>query len=157
MALVDQVVQAGYPCGLFQCTATPGGIGDLWANDNAYAYIDACGPSCKVANVGAKSGKVILVGLSQGALSVLGYAGRYPANVAAVQAYLPNTSLAASKANGGYTAQVNAAYGGNYTDATYGAQHSPEIQMNAATNPYTTESHTCNAVFAPAAEQTAQS
>lgn len=135
--MVDQIVQAGYPAALFQCSANPAGIGDLWANDSAYSYIDAMRTYMQSPEIGARSGKVVLVGLSQGALNVLAYAGRYPANVAGVQAYLPNTSLAATKANSGYTAAVNAAYGGNYTDAAYGAQHSPEIQMNAATNPYT--------------------
>ena len=137
VAVVDQVVQAGYPCAMFQPTATPTGIGDLWANDNCYSFIDAMRTYMQGAAVGAKAGKVVLLGVSQGALNALAYAGRYPANVAGVQAYLPNTSLAATKANSGYTAQVNAAYGGNYTDATYGAQHSPEIMMNAAANPYT--------------------
>ena len=135
--LVDQIVQAGYPCGLIQPTATPTGIGNLWANDNAYSFIDAMKTYLQGSEVGARAGKIVVVGLSQGALNALAYAGRYPEKVAAVQAYLPNTSLAATKAAAGYTASLNSAYGGNYTDATYGAQHSPEIMMNLATNPYT--------------------
>ena len=112
VALVDQVVQAGYPCALFQPTTTPTGIGDLWANDKLlqlhrrYAHLHARRGSRR------EGGQSRTPRCLPGALNALAYAGRYPANVAGVQAYLPNTSLAATKANSGYTAAVNAAYGG---------------------------------------------
>lgn len=135
--LISQIVEAGYPVAAVQASSTIGGAGNLWANDKAYGFIDAMRIYMQSTAVGAKSGKVILVGLSQGALNVLAYAGRYPANVAAVQAYLPNTSLAGTAATPGYSASVNAAYSGGYSDAIYGATHSPEIMMNNSTNPYT--------------------
>ena len=136
LPLVNQILAAGNPVAFFQASQAVGGIGTCWANDNCYGFFEAARATL-AATYGAKAGKVIVVGLSQGALDVLAYAGKYPANVAAVQAYLPNTNLAASAADSGYGPSVNAAYSGSYSDGTYGATHSPDVMRTNPTNPYT--------------------
>ena len=59
---------------------------------------------------------------------VLAWAGQNPTLAGAVTAYLPNTDLAATAANGTYGPSVNAAYGGKYVQGTHGANHNPITQ-----------------------------
>lgn len=136
LPLINQILAAGNPVAFFQASLDANGIGTCWANDSCYGFFDAA-KSKLASSYGAKSDKVITVGLSQGALDALAYAGKNPANVAAVQAYLPNTNIAATQANSSYTATVNSAYGGSYSDSSYGATHSPDVMRTNSTNPYT--------------------
>lgn len=126
--LMKQLLDAGYPVAAFQASSTVGGAGDLWANDACYTMISAMRTYLQSSAVGAKAGKVGLVGLSQGALDVLAWAGQNPTLAGAVTAYLPNTDLAASAANSTYGPSVNAAYGGKYVEGTHGANHNPITQ-----------------------------
>ncbi len=126
--VVQQLLDAGYPVAAFQASSTVGGIGNLWANDACYAMIAAMRTYLQSSAVGAKAGKIGLVGLSQGALDVLAWAGQNPTLTGGVTAYLPNTDLAATAAHPTYGASVDSAYGGNYVQGTHGATHSPITQ-----------------------------
>ena len=128
LPLINQILAAGNPVAFFQASSTGGGAGDLWANDACYTMISAMRTYLQSSAVGAKAGKVGLVGLSQGALDVLAWAGQNPTLAGAVTAYLPNTDLAATAANATYGPSVNAAYGGKYIEGTHGANHNPITQ-----------------------------
>ena len=129
--LVKQIVDAGYPVLAIQATSTVGGAGNLWANDACYAMIAAARTYLQSTAIGAKAGKVGLVGLSQGALDVLAWAGESPTLTGGVTAYLPNSDLAATAAHPSYSASVNAAYGGAYNESTHGPTHNPITQASA--------------------------
>ena len=129
--LIKQFLDAGHPVLAFQASSTVGGAGNLWANDACYAMIAAARTYLQSTAVGAKSGKVILSGLSQGTLDVLAWAGENPSLVAAITGYLPNTDLAATAQAAGYSASVASAYGGSYVQGTHGPTHNPITQASA--------------------------
>lgn len=81
----------------------------------AVAYIE---------NSWGASGAVTLVGGSMGALGALGYTRLYPERVRAVAGIIPGLDLADLMLRGA-AADINAAYGGAYNDATDGPTHSP--------------------------------
>lgn len=77
--------------------------------------------------------RVVLVGGSMGALGALGYARLYPQKVRAVAGIIPGLDLADLMLRGA-AADINAAYGGAYNDATDGPTHSP-VQYAASLDP----------------------
>lgn len=105
--------------------------GDGWGNMTHQGYIERARLYLN-SQMGC-SGPVTLVGVSMGGGASLAYARNpsYASNVRAVCGIIPVISLAALKTI--FTSSVNAAYGGNYTDAAYGANHSPIIFGNAST------------------------
>lgn len=77
--------------------------------------------------------RVTLVGGSMGCLGALGYARLYPERVRAVVGIIPGLDLADLMLRGA-AADINAAYGGAYNDATDGPTHSP-VQYAADLGP----------------------
>lgn len=77
--------------------------------------------------------RVTLVAGSMGMLGALGYARLYPQKVRAVAGIIPGLDLADLMLRGA-AADINAAYGGAYNDATMGPTHSP-VQYAASLSP----------------------
>lgn len=104
------------------CAATPGGSLH-WGNANARG--NAINLKNYLQTAYGTSGKVGLVATSMGSLLALNFAMENPTLVSWVACMLPALNLADLKANSGYASEINAAYSGNYTDATFGATSSP--------------------------------
>lgn len=70
---------------------------------------------------------IILVGASMGAATALNFAKRYPARVAAVACIIPATDIDYLHANASapVPADIDSAYAGGWSQATYGADHNP--------------------------------
>lgn len=77
--------------------------------------------------MGAKAGKIVLVGLSMGNLSALAWAAANLTSVSCAVGIIPCCDLTDMRTNnrGGYQAVIDAAYGGLYVAATYQAAHNP--------------------------------
>lgn len=101
--------------------------GNAWANDTALTRIGQVrtylqGP------LGAKAGKVILIGGSMGGATAYAWARANPTLVSCLVQLQPVSDIQDIVANNrqGLAAQVNAAYGGAYSNATHGPTHNPE-------------------------------
>ena len=116
--LTNALVAAGFPV----ACATPI---EQWGNDNARNWITSIRTYMQSPAVGAKPGKIGLVGLSQGACNVLSWAGANPTLTGAITGYLPATNLQSFKS------VANAAYGDNYNEATMGATYNPQTMAAA--------------------------
>ncbi len=79
------------------------------------------------------SSKIILAGQSMGGLGSLTWAANNPTKVAGIILVIPVLHLG-SLLSSGYASEVNAAYGGTYSDATYG-DYSPIIRLRRGTFP----------------------
>lgn len=79
---------------------------------------------------GVKPGKVFLMAASMGGLTSFNWAayGTNKSKVAGIIAVIPviNTTDIKTNNRGGYASLVDAAYGGTYTEASYGAVHNPK-------------------------------
>lgn len=77
--------------------------------------------------LGAKAGPVHMIGASMGAQSAFVYARANPSHVASIVGLVPLIDLTDIHANNrlNTTADINTAYGGSYSEATYGATHNP--------------------------------
>lgn len=100
--------------------------GDSWANDAAIAKV-ALAKTYLQGTLGAKSGKVVLVGGSMGGALAMAYARANPTLVQALLLLEPVSDLQDIVTNdrGSLASSVNAAYSGGYSNATYGATHNP--------------------------------
>lgn len=122
--LITALTDAGFPVGC----VTPI---NRWGNDNARNWFTRVRTLMQSPAYGAKAGKVGLVGLSQGGLNVLSWAGANPTLVGAVTTYLAPCDLSVAAAAAGYGAAVNAAYGGTYNDSSQGAAYNPQRMAEA--------------------------
>lgn len=95
---------------------------ETWGNDTGIARIHTAITYMR-ANWGV-SGPVVLVCASMGATNAFAYTLAHPENVKAVAAVIPLVDLN-DIYNRGFSAQLNAAYGGSYNDAVDGPTHSP--------------------------------
>ncbi len=111
-------------CGLIGVSADIGGS-STWGNATLKSRLDAM-YSYTQGLSRVKKGKVILVGQSMGGLAMLNWARANKSKVAAVVGVIPVTNMNSAIANG-YSAPVAAAYGGAYSDASYGAQYNPRV------------------------------
>lgn len=102
--------------------------GDTWGNDTGIARVTS-GITYLQGTIGAKTGKVVLIGGSMGGGLAQTYAGTFPGSVAAVVGLVPVSDLQDFVTNnrGGLAASVNAAYSGAYSNGTYGAAHNPTV------------------------------
>lgn len=120
---ISAMAEAGY---LVIATDTGTPASASWSNDSAHTAInDAITLGQTV--FGAKAGKVILMGTSMGGGCALSFTGRNPTKVAACIAIEPIVNLNTMLAT--FT-DINTAYSGGYTDATYGANHNPRYQAD---------------------------
>lgn len=76
---------------------------------------------------GCHPSRVMLAGVSMGNLVNMSWARANLSKVAAILGMIPAMNITAAHAEnrGGYTASINAAYGGAYSEAVYGATHNP--------------------------------
>lgn len=127
LALVAPIADIGHPV-----LSGDWGGPSAWANDTALARVTA-GRTYLQASMGAKAGKVILVGTSMGGLTALAWAAANTTLVACVVAFLPvcDVSDVVTNNRASLAAVVNAAYSGGWSQATYGATHNP-VTMAAA-------------------------
>lgn len=107
------------------------GIGDFsgnaWGNSTAQSNVSSM--ITWMQSMGAKTGKVALVGVSMGTTTALNYAKANPSKVACVVSILPAVNVNDFAANNrdGLASTVNAAYGGTYNDSTMGATYNPYV------------------------------
>lgn len=118
--LLQALTDAGYGCFYGDLG------GNSWGSDTALAGLTSA-VSYMQGAIGAKAGKVALVGFSMGGLNVMAWAAANKASVSCVALCCPVSDLNNIYANASYTASINSAYGGAYSDATYGAAHNPKL------------------------------
>lgn len=105
--------------------------GQIWGNDTAIARMTSAVAFLKGA-LGAKAGKVALIGQSMGHVTVMNWAAQNMAQVACVVGNIPVCDLQDIYGQATYTASINAAYGGSYVDSSNGVAHNPLKMANAA-------------------------
>lgn len=78
-------------------------------------------------------GKVVLYGQSAGGLAALNWAAANPSLVSCIVLIVPVVNLTDIKVNNrtGYASLVDAAYGGNYSEAVYGSTRNPKTMAAA--------------------------
>lgn len=116
--LIKALTDAGFPVGC----ATPI---NQWGNDYCRLWISSIRAHMQSV-LGARAGKIGLIGLSQGGFNVLSWAGANPSLTGAVTGYLAPPDLEFAASAQGYGTAVNNAYGGTYSEATMGAQYNPQ-------------------------------
>lgn len=118
--IVQAIAEKGYPCIAHRQ------VGDSWANDAAIAKV-ALAKTYLQGTLGAKSGKIFVVGGSMGGALAMAYAAANPTLVAGLILLEPVSDLQDIVTNNrsGLAASCNAAYAGGYSNATYGATHNP--------------------------------
>lgn len=104
--------------------------GNQWGNASAQTKL-AAAVSYMSATLGASSSKIGFIGNSMGALASMNWIAQNRAKTAFMFSSMGVADLANIRANATYTAAVDAAYSGGYSDATYGATCNPTV--NAAT------------------------
>lgn len=111
-------------CALCTISADLGGSA-TWGNSTLVSRLDEAFAFTQTLPQ-VKKGKVVLAGQSMGGLNMLNWARANKAKVAAVVGVIPVTNMNTAIANG-FSTQIAAAYGGAYSDATYGAQYNPRV------------------------------
>ena len=110
-------------CGIVGVSADLGGSA-TWGNATVQSRLDAAFTYTQTLP-GVKLGKVILVAQSMGGVAALVWAKNNPSKAACVVGLIPVTNLTHAWATSSYTAAINAAYGGAYSEAVYGANFNP--------------------------------
>lgn len=120
--ITTAIANAGYP--VLSCDF---GGPTTWGNTTAINTI-AAAKTYLQSTMGAKAGKIILVGQSAGGLLSLNWASTNLANIAAFVGLMPVVNLTDVHTNnrGGVASQINTAYGGSYSEAAFGAARNPQ-------------------------------
>lgn len=145
LRIAEYFAQKGYivSVGDFRAAGQPPGGGAQWGNDDNQAGV-ADAWTFAIKNGASSTKKPVLLGISMGACVMLGYAGRFPTSASGVIGIVPAIDILVYK-NGStngpfdtdgvtpytFAATINAAYGGAYSDGTYGAQHNPKYMAFA--------------------------
>jgi hypothetical protein len=127
LAFLETFVEAGFP--VLSCYLG----GDQWGNASAVSKVTAA-RSYLSATMGASSTRVAFVAQSMGHLSAMNWIAASAGNKAAAAFVISSMGVCDLQniyAGGGYTASINAAYGGAYNNATQGPASNPTT--NAAT------------------------
>lgn len=126
-SLTNAVADAGFTC----FSGDIGGVA-TWGNSTAMARMTAAYNYLQ-SLPGVKPGKVALISGSMGALTSLNWAAANPTLVSAVVSVIPviNPTDIVTNNRGGYAALVNAAYGGAWSEGTYGATYNPRTRATA--------------------------
>jgi pimeloyl-ACP methyl ester carboxylesterase len=119
--VLSALVNAGYPIlsGLWGGTST-------WGNDTTLARITA-GKTYLQGTMGAKAGKIVLIGASAGGCGAMVWASQNPTLVSCLVGLLPVSDLNDIYTNnrGSAAANLSSCYSGGWSQATYGAAHNP--------------------------------
>lgn len=74
---------------------------------------------------GVSNGKISLLAQSMGAVTAIAWAKANPGKVDRIALIIPVINLNDVRNNSGYKPYIDSAYGGSYSEATYGANHNP--------------------------------
>lgn len=118
----------GSPGGTGNPPATPGAT-NPWGNPTAVARI-ASGRTY-LQGIGARAGKIALLGQSMGHVAAMNYAAANLANVACVLSSMGVADLDHIHSQSAYLASINTAYGGSWSQAANGATSNPLTQAQA--------------------------
>lgn len=119
--VVNALADAGYPV-----LSGDWGGSSTWGNDTTIARITT-GKAYLQASMGAKAGKIILVGASAGGQGALVWAAANPTLVSCLVGLLPVSDVNDIFVNNraGIAANISSCYSGGWSQATYGATHNP--------------------------------
>lgn len=95
-----------------------------WGNDTSIARMTAAYNYMQTLP-GVSSGKVSLLAQSMGATVAIAWARANIAKVDRIALMIPVINLTDVRNNSGYQAAIDAAYGGTYSEASFGATHNP--------------------------------
>lgn len=103
-----------------------------WGNASALNAMTASYNDLQV-TPGTTPGKVALISASMGGLAAFNWAAANPTKVSCIVATIPVINLTDIKVNNrtGYAFLVDAAYGGTYTEAGFGAIYNPQTLATA--------------------------
>lgn len=101
--------------------------GDLWGNATALARITEAIAFLQAADIGAKTGPVVLIGASMGGVAAQNYAKGHHSSVICMVGLIPVSDLNDIRSNnrGGLAGSIDAAYPATYVEATHGATSNP--------------------------------
>ena len=119
----------------FPVLSIDAGGAQAWGNSTAVARVgDAV--TYLQGTLGAKSGTVLLIGASMGAVTALNYARANPTKVGCVVGIIPVIDLNDMVTNnrGSLAANINTAYG-TYSEATHGPTYNPANYAASLTTP----------------------
>lgn len=122
LEIIGELAGRGHP--ILSCEL--GGL-TPWGNATAQARVSEA-YRYLTTRMGARPGKVGMIGLSMGGVTSLGWAGNNPEKVAGVVGLIPALDMTdiVAKGSGGLQGSIHAAYGGAYSEASYGAVHNPQ-------------------------------
>lgn len=100
------------------------GGNSTWGNDTALARMTASYNYLQTLP-GVSPGKVSLLAQSMGGTTAVAWARANPSKVDRIAMLIPVINLLDVRDNSSYQAAIDAAYGGAYSEATYGATHNP--------------------------------
>lgn len=120
--ILAAVADAGYP------VLSPNLAGNAFGNDTALSRMDDAKNYLQTA-MGAKAGKVILMGGSMGGGTCMAWARAHLASVACMVLYIPLSDMQDIKDNNraGLAATLDGAYPGGWSNAVHGAAHNPLV------------------------------
>lgn len=126
--IITAVVAAGYP------VLCPFGGGDTWGNTLGQARMDEARTYLQ-GTLGAKPGKIGLIGGSMGGLSILNWARNHLTDVAVAVGITPVSDVTDIHTNNrsGLASSINGAYPAVWSEATYGASFNPHTYASSLT------------------------
>ncbi|WP_160665322.1 alpha/beta hydrolase [Pseudarthrobacter sp. ATCC 49987] len=122
--LVEAIARAGFP--VLSCDLG----GDIWGNPTAVARVTTARAYLQ-GTLGAKAGKIALLGQSMGHLTAMNWAAANLASTACVVSSMGVCDLAGIQQDPLFQASINAAYGGTYSNATHGPASNPAVNTAA--------------------------
>jgi pimeloyl-ACP methyl ester carboxylesterase len=123
-AIIEAIGENGNP--VLSCDFA----GNSWGNATASARMNDAYALLQ-GSMGAKAGKVIVIGYSMGHVVVANWAAANPTKVAGIVGLLPVCDMADIYAQSNYVGSINTAYGGSYNNATLGGTNNPLVMANA--------------------------
>lgn len=126
--VTNSIVDAGH-VGVAQDVGGPA----TWGNSTAVGAMTTV-YNHLIARPGVKDDKVFLMFGSMGGITSLNWAAANPTKVAGIMGVIPVINPNDIKTNNrwNYGPEINAAYGGNYVEATYGANYNPRTMANTS-------------------------
>lgn len=129
LSLFNRIVDSGHP--FLSCTH---GGNNTWGNDTVIARIDAA-LDYLMDLPGVETSKVALLATSAGTPGAMAWAAQNLSLVSCIIGIIPVVDITDVHTNnrGSFTSAINTAYGGTYSEATFGAAHNPNTMAAAGT------------------------
>ena len=118
------LAEAGFPVVVSEL-GNPTGSTSQWGNANARTRLNDAKAFLQGSTINAKPGKVAVSGFSMGAMTVMAWAKDNKASVHSIGGFCPVSDLNDIHGKASYTASIDTAYGGTWTQATNGADSNP--------------------------------